>query len=219
MNMLCSRSIRSLPASPFTALYSPVDVRCLSKSQFLTQGQHAAGSSFQSDGPRVLLAWFSPAKIGRQRGEMRANPQINDCFVPKERPHMTHISSHEDCKESGRVRSTGLEFCKVCGVYAIWRGKKKKKITNGISIFHLLDREMRNKPFLGVSDFSSYVSPADFQKWSEQYHKLNSKNPKPFDSPLPDSAAHFIAVFSNYASTIVSCFPFFFFSRDFRKNT
>lgn len=127
MNMLCSRSIRSLPASPFTALYSPVNVRCLSKSQFLTQGQHAAGNSFQSDGPRVLLAWFSPAKRGRQRGEMRANPQINDCFVPKERPHMTHISSHEDCKESVRVRSTGLEFCKVCGVYAIWRGKKKKE--------------------------------------------------------------------------------------------
>ncbi len=56
---------------------------------------------------------------------MRANPQINNYFVSKERPHMTHISSHEDFKEYVRVRITGLEFCKVCGVYAIWRGKKR----------------------------------------------------------------------------------------------
>ncbi len=66
---------------------------------------------------------------------MRANPQINDCFVSKERPHITHISSHEDCKESVRVRSTGLEFCKVCGVYAIWRGKKKRKSQMGSPFF------------------------------------------------------------------------------------
>ncbi len=50
---------------------------------------------------------------------MRANPQINNYFVSKERPHMTHISSHEDFKEYVRVGRTGLEFCKVCGVYAI----------------------------------------------------------------------------------------------------
>lgn len=98
MNMLCSRSICSLPGSPFTALFSLVDVRCLSKSQFLTQGQHAAGSSFQSAEPRVLLAWFSPANRGRQRGERRANPQINDCYNSKESLHMTCISSNESYK-------------------------------------------------------------------------------------------------------------------------
>lgn len=171
MNMLCSKSIRSLSSFPFTALYSPVDVRCLSKSQFLTQGQHAAGSSFQSDGPRALLAWFSLANRGRQRGEMRANPQINDCFVSKERPHMTHISSHEDCKEAVRVWSTGFKLCKVCGACAIWKCEKKK-ITKGISIFLLLDTEMDSKPLPAVSIFSPenktpvilYVSPVDFQK-------------------------------------------------------